>query len=103
MVVGFSNGANIASGLLLSRPGLFSGAALFRAMVTLVPDPLPALSARVLISNGRSDPLVSAEETERLARSFAAAAHTWNWPGSLAVISSHRVMSTLRTDGCYKL
>jgi predicted esterase len=67
VAVGFSNGANIASGLLLIHPGLLSGAVLLRAMVTLVPDPLPALSARVLISNGQSDPLVSAEETERLA------------------------------------
>ena len=32
---------------------------------TLVPDPLPLLSARVLILNGRSDPLVSSDETER--------------------------------------
>ena len=53
--------------LLLSRPELLSGAVLFRAMVTLLPDPLPSLSARVLISNGRSDPLVSSDETERLA------------------------------------
>jgi predicted esterase len=65
--VGFSNGANIASALLLLRPGVLAGAVLFRAMVPLIPDPLPTLSARVLISNGRTDPLVSADETERLA------------------------------------
>jgi phospholipase/carboxylesterase len=65
--VGFSNGANIASALLLLRPDLLAGAILFRAMVPLVPDRLPALSARVLISNGRADPLVSEEETARLA------------------------------------
>jgi predicted esterase len=64
---GFSNGANIASALLLIRPGVLAGAVLFRAMVPLIPDPLPTLSARVLISNGRTDPLVSADETERLA------------------------------------
>jgi phospholipase/carboxylesterase len=65
--VGFSNGANIASALLLLRPDVLAGAILFRAMVPLVPDRLPALSARVLISNGRADPLVSEEETGRLA------------------------------------
>ena len=40
---------------------------LFRAMVPIVPDPLPALPrTRVLVSNGRADPLVSEAETGRL-------------------------------------
>ncbi len=65
--VGFSNGANIASALLLLRPEVLSRAVLFRAMVPLEPDPLPKRAARVLISNGLSDPLVSTDETERLA------------------------------------
>lgn len=65
--VGYSNGANIASAVLLLRPGTLRGAALFRGMVPLVPDPLPSTAARVLISNGRADPIVSLEETERLA------------------------------------
>ena len=65
--VGFSNGANIASGMLLLRPDVLARAVLFRAMVPLVPEKLPSLSARVLISNGRLDPLVAPEETERLA------------------------------------
>lgn len=65
--VGFSNGANIASALLLLRPDVLTRAVLFRAMVPLVPDPLPRSVARVLISNGLSDPLVSTAETERLA------------------------------------
>jgi predicted esterase len=66
--VGFSNGANIASALLLLRPETLGGAVLFRAMVPLTPDTLPAMAATpVLISNGNVDPLVSAEETERLA------------------------------------
>jgi phospholipase/carboxylesterase len=68
IAVGFSNGANIASALLLLHPGVLAGAILFRAMVPLVPDSPPSLeSARVLISNGRADPLVAPEETERLA------------------------------------
>jgi predicted esterase len=66
--MGFSNGANIASALALLHPGALRGAVLFRAMVPLEPDPLPSLpDFRVLISNGQRDPLVSREETERLA------------------------------------
>ena len=69
IAMGFSNGANIASGLMLVRPGVLKGAILFRAMVPFEPDPLPSISgATVLISNGRIDPLVSPEETDRLAR-----------------------------------
>lgn len=68
IAVGFSNGANIAASLLLLRPGVLAGAVLFRAMVPLVPEPMPALDGMpVLISNGRLDPLVPVEETGRLA------------------------------------
>ena len=66
--VGFSNGANIAASLLLLEPSVLGGAVLFRAMVPLIPEPLPSLAGTpVLLSNGRTDPLVSHEETERLA------------------------------------
>ena len=66
--VGFSNGANIAASLLLLKPGTLHRAVLFRAMVPIVPTPLPAnVPAAVLISNGRVDPLVPVAETDRLA------------------------------------
>jgi predicted esterase len=68
IAVGFSNGANIAASLLLLRPETLGGAVLFRAMVPIVPDPLPTIPGTpVLLSNGRLDPLVSPAETERLA------------------------------------
>jgi predicted esterase len=69
MAAGFSNGANIAGSLLLLRPDVLAGAILFRAMVPLVPDPLPEnpRGAPVFLSNGRFDPIVTADETERLA------------------------------------
>jgi predicted esterase len=68
VAVGFSNGANIAASLLLLEPGSLAGAVLFRAMVPLVPDPMPRIPGTpVLLSNGRMDPLVPAAETERLA------------------------------------
>ena len=71
IAVGFSNGANIAGSLLLMRPDVLTAGILFRAMVPLVPDPLPSLpDTRVLLSNGRVDPLVSEQETERLTKLF---------------------------------
>jgi predicted esterase len=74
IAVGFSNGANIAASLVLLRPGVLHRAVLFRAMVPLVPDPLPITSSTsALISNGRVDPLVPVAETERLAELLRAA------------------------------
>jgi predicted esterase len=69
IAMGFSNGANIASATLLQRPGVLKGAILFRGMVPFEPEPSASPTpVRVLISNGRMDPIVSPEETERLAR-----------------------------------
>lgn len=68
LAVGFSNGANIAAALLLLHPGALSGGLLLRAMVPLVPDPLPALQdVRVLIAAGRHDPIAGPEQTQALA------------------------------------
>jgi phospholipase/carboxylesterase len=68
VAVGFSNGANIAGGVLLLHPGALGAAVLIRAMVPLVPDPVPNLEgAPVLIRNGRRDPLIPPAEGERLA------------------------------------
>ena len=67
IAVGFSNGANIAASLLLTRPSLLRGAVLFRAMVPFEPAELVRSSARVLLSEGRSDPLVPRANAERLA------------------------------------
>ena len=64
---GYSNGANIASSLLLLHPQVLAGAILVRGMVPLVPDPLPDLAGkRVLILNGLHDPIGPPEESERL-------------------------------------
>lgn len=74
VAAGFSNGANIAASLLLLEPGTLAGAILFRAMVPLVPDPLPSIPGTpVLVSNGRVDPLVAPAETERLTELLRAA------------------------------
>jgi predicted esterase len=85
VAVGFSNGANIAASLLLLEPGVLAGAVLFRAMVPIVPDPLPSLQdTPIFMSNGRTDALIPAAEAERLADMLrrAGASLTIEWqPG----------------------
>jgi phospholipase/carboxylesterase len=67
VAVGYSNGANIAASMLLLRPEILHAAILFRAMVPLVPETLPDLSAtRVWIGEGNQDPIVSTSEAQRL-------------------------------------
>jgi predicted esterase len=67
VAVGYSNGANIAGGLLLLRPGVLCGAALLRPMVPLIPETLPELKATpVLVSAGNQDPIVPAENAREL-------------------------------------
>jgi predicted esterase len=74
VAVGFSNGANIASAVLLLHPEALGGAILFRGMVPIVPDQPPALAhTPVFLSNGRQDPLVTVAETERLVMLLQAA------------------------------
>ncbi|HKO40355.1 MAG TPA: alpha/beta hydrolase [Nitrososphaeraceae archaeon] len=72
IAVGFSNGANIASSILLLRPDVLQGAVLFRAMIPFIPnDPLPNLSSKkILLSAGIEDPIVSRTETENLYNLF---------------------------------
>jgi predicted esterase len=67
IAVGYSNGANIASSLLLLHPGLLKGAVLFHPMVPFVPDVVPDLSnVPIFIGAARHDEIVPPEETERL-------------------------------------
>ena len=68
VAAGYSNGANIAASMLLLRPEILSAAILFRAMVPLIPDTPPNLSAvRVWIGAGMNDPIIPTSETKRLA------------------------------------
>lgn len=82
---GFSNGANIAASLLLLHPGLLAGAILLRAMAPFEPETTPDLSGTpVYLAAGRSDPMIPAESTERLAELLrsAGAKVTLEWqPG----------------------
>ncbi len=68
VAVGYSNGANIAASMLLLLPEILSATILFRAMVPLVPETQPNLSAvRVWIGAGTYDPIIPTAETKRLA------------------------------------
>jgi phospholipase/carboxylesterase len=68
VAVGFSNGANIASALLLGRPDLLAGAVLLAAMVPYAEPPAADLGGRlVVISNGDRDPMIEAGMTQQLA------------------------------------
>jgi phospholipase/carboxylesterase len=67
VAVGFSNGANIAASLLLANTGVLAGAVLLRPMVPFEPERRPGLAGvPVLISAGRSDPIVPVVQVERL-------------------------------------
>ena len=68
VAVGFSNGANIASAMLLQRPGLLAGAVLLAAMVPYAEPPAADLARTlVIISNGDRDPLIETGATQQLA------------------------------------
>lgn len=65
--VGFSNGANIAASLLLTRPDLLRGAVLLRPMVPFEPEAVPDLSGvRIFVAAGELDQMVPEENTEHL-------------------------------------
>lgn len=68
VALGYSNGANIAASLLLTRPAALSGAILLRPVVPFEPAAPVALAGKpVLISAGRKDPIVPRGQAERLA------------------------------------
>ncbi len=65
--VGFSNGANMASAMLLERPGALAGAVLFAAMVPFAEPPAADLTGTaVAVVNGRRDPMATPGLTARL-------------------------------------
>jgi len=65
--LGYSNGANIAAGLLLLRPDVLSRAILFRVTLPLEPEKKPDLSRKqVFISAGKYDQMISRDGTVRL-------------------------------------
>jgi phospholipase/carboxylesterase len=71
VAVGFSNGANIASALMLQRPGTVGAAVLLSAMIPFAEPPDADLSGTlIVISNGELDPMIPKGMTEQLAHQF---------------------------------
>jgi predicted esterase len=65
--LGYSNGANIAASLLLTRPDILAGAILFRPMVPFEPARPAGLAGKpIRISAGKQDHIVPRPLTERL-------------------------------------
>lgn len=65
--LGYSNGANVASTVMLVEPGILQGAILFRPMLVYEPTEKSELDgSAVFISAGRMDPIVPTESVERL-------------------------------------
>ncbi len=72
VVLGFSNGANIAAAVMLRHPQIFAGAMLLRAMVPLPDAPAGDLAGMpVTILSGAMDPIIPAENAARLAALLA--------------------------------
>jgi phospholipase/carboxylesterase len=71
---GYSNGANVASTVMLVEPEVFVGAILLRPMVVYEPTETAELGgSSVLISAGRMDPIVPTESVDRLVELFESA------------------------------
>ncbi len=82
VAAGFSNGANIATSMLFRHPGALRAAVLLSPMLPYEPESLPDLQATsVFVGAGRTDPIVPAEQVERLAEllSEAGAAVELHW------------------------
>jgi predicted esterase len=71
IVVGYSNGANIASSLILLHPHYLAAAVLFRPMIPFVPDLIRDFrNLSVFMGAGRLDPLVPSGQVEELGAIF---------------------------------
>jgi phospholipase/carboxylesterase len=67
-VIGYSNGASIAAGVILTRPGILKRVVLFHPGLPLTPQILPDLSStRALITYGDNDTVVKPGESQALA------------------------------------
>ncbi len=72
--LGYSNGANVASTVMLIEPGVIQGAILLRPMVVYEPTGKTDLTgSSVFISAGRMDAIVPTDSVERLADIFRSA------------------------------
>ena len=67
--LGYGDGANLASVLILLHPGMLAGAILLRPQRVVEPNPLPKISSLpILVAGGEGDATMPAGESEQLAR-----------------------------------
>ena len=92
IAVGYFDGANIAGGVLLSRPGILRGAALLRRMLPLIPETLPNLKGAPVLA-GNQDPDRAFRECARASR-FPYAGLDLMFDGWLGLISVIEANST---------
>ena len=99
-VVGYSNGANIASAMILLGVAPFKRAILLRAMIPLTNVPLPKSKSRnVLILEGERDPIAPPPQGKRTGETVAGdAARRWNFFSSRAAMN-YRLMTLKRRAG----
>lgn len=68
IALGYSNGANVAAAVLLTRPQVLAGAILLRATAPLKETAPADLAGKpVLIASGLADPMISLDGAKRLA------------------------------------
>ncbi|MEK7402408.1 MAG: alpha/beta hydrolase, partial [Gemmatimonadota bacterium] len=68
VALGFSNGANVAASMMFTDPKILRHAVLIRAMLPFEPAMLPDMKGcSALIAAGRTDRMIAAPMTERLA------------------------------------
>ncbi len=73
LALGYSNGANIIASVLFAAPASFDAAVLMHPLIPFEPQPQPDLAGRrVLITAGRYDPIVPADNAQRLVDYFTA-------------------------------
>lgn len=74
VAVGYSNGANIATSILLRHPAILRAAILLRALVPFIPEELPDLAGvQVWIGGGKLDRIIPRANTEQLAEMLSSA------------------------------
>jgi predicted esterase len=98
VAAGFSNGANMASSLLLRFPDTLAGAVLMRGMVPFVPRQTVDLKRKpVLMLNGVDDPIVGTDEVAELANIYRAANAevTLHWENAGHTLSQGDVLMAL--------
>ncbi|SHE34183.1 phospholipase/carboxylesterase [Seinonella peptonophila] len=106
VIVGYSNGANIAASMIFHYGAIFQGAILYHPMVPIRGKMIPQLAGMpVLIGAGKNDPICSITETEELAKLLkeAGAELTVHWENHGHQLSEPEVHFSIKWYNCYIL